>query len=141
MKILLYFYQKKTLNKAIERDASTAVARSLLRKSHRPSLPTLEKEKKYMKMISYWTEAKEIHVDSGLVLIIGKYNHKNQNEHGEKCLGIHWGDYPQSRGILSPCVIPASTRNAILSGLLYNAVTKKDSKQVELLTEAIGYFD
>jgi hypothetical protein len=101
----------------------------------------VRKGEKYMKMISYWTEAKEIHVDNKLVLIIGKYNHKNQNEHGEKCLGIHWVDYPQSKGVLSPCVIPASTRNAILSGLLHNAVIKRDLKQVELLIEAIGYFD
>ena len=65
-----------------------------------------------MKMISYWKgidgqpEPLEIYEDKeGLVFIIGTYNHKNQNK-AEKALGIHWGDYPQSRGILAPCVIP-----------------------------------
>jgi len=81
-------------------------------------------------MISYWTEIIEFHIDNGLVLIIWKYNHKNQSKNGDKYLGIHWGHYPQSRGILSHCVIPATTRDAILSGLLYGAVTKKNNAKI-----------
>jgi len=70
-----------------------------------------------MKIVSYWSEVENLYEDSGLVLIIGKYDHKNADKAGEKTLGIHWKDYPQSRGILSPCVIPTETRTAILSGL------------------------
>lgn len=60
-------------------------------------------------MISYWKKTTEFYVDEGLVLIIGWYDHMNQNNGGNKALGVHWGTYPQSRGILSPCVIPETT--------------------------------
>ena len=93
-----------------------------------------------MQMISYWTDVKEIYVDEGLVLIIGRYNHKNENPIGDKCLGVHWGDYPQSRGVLSPCVIPAETRDAILAGLLHQAVMNKKRDVVERIMKAIEYF-
>ena len=92
-----------------------------------------------MKMVSYWSDVKNIYEDSGLVLIIGKYNHKNTNDAREKTLGIHWKDYPQSRGILSPCVIPAETRNAILSGLLHQAVIKQDNGSIDEIKFAINY--
>lgn len=92
-------------------------------------------------MISYWTDITEIHVDGGLVLITGRYNHKNEHDTGYKTLGVHWGTYPQSRGILSPCVIPESTRNAILSGLLHQTATVGDQQRVEQLVNAIKYFD
>lgn len=94
-----------------------------------------------MNMISYWKNYKQIHIDDGLELIIGWYDHKNQNNGGDKALGVHWGDYPQSRGILSPCVIPESTRNAILSGLLHQAVTNGNKDQVSSVTEAIEFFN
>jgi len=94
-----------------------------------------------MNMISYWKSSKEIHVDDGLVLIIGWYDHKNRYSGGEKSLGIHWDNYPQSRGILSPCVIPEATRSAILSGLLHQAVSIGNLKQVESITEAIKFFN
>ena len=91
-------------------------------------------------MISYWKKTKEIYVDEGLVLIIGWYDHKNQNNGGNKALGVHWGDYPQSRGVLSPCVIPETTRNAILSGLLHQAVISGNDTQAEAIAEAIKFF-
>lgn len=91
-------------------------------------------------MISYWKKSKEIYVDDGLVLIIGWYDHKNMNNGGEKSLGVHWEDYPQSRGILSPCVIPESTRNAMLSGLLYESIASKNRKHIDSITEAINFF-
>lgn len=94
-----------------------------------------------MNMVSYWKSPEEIHVDDGLVLIVGYYDHKNQNNGGEKSLGVHWGDYPQSRGILSPCVIPAATRSAILSGLLHQAVTNGDLSQIASITKAIEFFN
>ncbi|WP_429172938.1 hypothetical protein [Aeromonas rivipollensis] len=94
-----------------------------------------------MNIVSYWKNPQTIHVDDGLVLIIGRYDHKNQNNGGEKSLGVHWGDYPQSRGVLSPCVIPPSTRSAILSGLLYQAVTKGNMTQIASITKAIEFFN
>ncbi|WP_339010751.1 hypothetical protein [Aeromonas popoffii] len=94
-----------------------------------------------MNMISYWKDYKEIHVDDGLKLIIGWYDHKNQYNGGEKSLGVHWGDYPQSRGILSPCVIPEATRSAILSGLLHQAVTNGAREQIASITESIEFFN
>ena len=94
-----------------------------------------------MKMVSYWKEAKEIHNDEGLVLIVGHYDHKNQNNGGVKSLGVHWGTYPQSHNVLSPCVIPEDTRSAILSGLLHQAVSKGNKKHVKEITDAIEYFN
>lgn len=93
-----------------------------------------------MKMISYWKNHCEVHVDDGLVLILGWYDHKNQYDGGEKSLGVHWGDYPQSRGVLSPCVIPENTRGAILSGLLHQAVLSGNKNQIKAITEAIDFF-
>jgi hypothetical protein len=93
-----------------------------------------------MKMISYWKNHKEIHVDDGLVLIIGWYDHKHKYNGGRKALGVHWVDYPQSRGVLSPCVIPEDTRSAILAGLLHQAVEKANSNQIESITQAIDFF-
>lgn len=98
-----------------------------------------------MKLISYWIDSgnapTEIHTDDGMVLIVGYYNHKNKHARGEKALGVHWGDYPQSRGVLSPCVIPASTRSAILSGLLHQAVLSKKQEQIMRITEALAFFN
>ncbi|MFZ5486945.1 MAG: hypothetical protein ACOY5G_08095 [Pseudomonadota bacterium] len=75
-------------------------------------------------------------------MIIGWYDHKNQENGGERALGVHWGDdYPQSRGVLSPCVIPSATRNAILSGLLHQAVSSNQIKQVEDILGAIKFFN
>ena len=91
-------------------------------------------------MISYWQETTEIHRDNGLVLITGRYNHKNQHPPGERALGVHWGDFPQSRGVLSPCVIPETTRNAMLSGLLHQAVTNGNTELIDSLRRAIEFF-
>lgn len=95
-----------------------------------------------MKMISYWKKWEKIYEDDGLALIIGWYDHKNQENGGEKALGVHWNDdYPQSRGILSPCVIPSATRNAILSGLLHQAVSNSQPEQVDNILKAIKFFN
>jgi hypothetical protein len=90
-------------------------------------------------MVSYWKNTKEVYVDDGLTLIIGWYDHKNQSGIGDKALGIHWGDYPSSHGVLSPCVIPESTRNAILSGLLHQAVSRGEKASIDTLIEAIEF--
>lgn len=91
-------------------------------------------------MISYWKNVKPIYVDSGLTLIIGWYDHKNLNNGGEKALGVHWQDYPRSRGVLSPCVVPEATRNAMLSGLHHQSIINGSQKDVVSLTEAIEFF-
>lgn len=93
-------------------------------------------------MISYWKEWQKIYEDDGLTLIIGWYDHKNQENGGEKALGVHWNDdYPQSRGVLSPCVIPSTTRNVILSGLLHQAVINNQPEQVNSILKAIKFFN
>lgn len=92
-----------------------------------------------MKMVSYWTNTKDVYDDDGLVLIIGYYNHKNKSKK-KKALGVHWGTYPQSHNVLSPCVIPEKTRIAMLSGLLQQAAINKDKKQINDLTKAIKFF-
>ena len=91
-------------------------------------------------MISYWKNSKEIYMDAGMTLIIGFYDHKNENDGGNKELGVHWVDYPQSRGVLSPCVIPKTTRNAILSGLLHQAVSNNNEIQIASIMDAIKFF-
>ncbi|MFA6136728.1 MAG: hypothetical protein WC667_01445 [Sulfurimonas sp.] len=93
-----------------------------------------------MQMISYWKNPKKFYNDNGLVLIIGNYDHKNEYNGGEKALGVHWGDYPQSRGVLSPCVIPKDTRNAMLSGLLHQATINQDEEKIKNIIEAIQFF-
>lgn len=94
-----------------------------------------------MEMISYWKKHQEIHVDDGLVLITGWYDHKHKYSGGQKALGVHWGNYPQSRGVLSPCVIPDATRSAILAGLLHQAVSNNELNQVKSISAAIDFFN
>ncbi len=94
-----------------------------------------------MDIVSYWQGHEEFYFDDGLTLIFGRYNHKNEHDGGEKALGVHWGDYPQSRGKLTPCVIPATTRGAILSGLLNQAVISGNSKSVRNVMRAIDFFN
>ncbi len=94
-----------------------------------------------MKMISYWKNTEEVYKDEqGFTVIIGWYDHCNANNGGYKALGIHWGDYPTSRGVLSPCAIAKSVRDSMLSGLLHQAVANKNMEQVKSLTKAIEFF-
>ncbi len=92
-------------------------------------------------MISYWKQPKTIYSDDGLTLIIGRYDHLNQSGHGDKALGVHWDNFPLSRNVLSPCVIPEDTRNAILAGLLHQAVIKGDKSVIDSIREAIEFFN
>ena len=94
-----------------------------------------------MNMISYWKKHKEIHEDDGMILITGWYDHKNENNGGEKTLGVHWGNYPQSRGVLSPCVIPKATSDTILAGLLHKAVIENNEEAIATLTSAISFLN
>jgi hypothetical protein len=98
-----------------------------------------------MKIVSYWKNPKIVYKDSEFVLIIGRYDHKNDEEkmgaQANKALGAHWGNYPLSNHVLCPCVIPKDTRNAILAGLLHQAVQDKNSERIEQLTEAIEFFN
>ena len=91
-------------------------------------------------MISYWKKPKEFYVDNGMSLIFGWYDHENKDDGGIKALGVHWGTYPHSRGGLSPCVIPEATRNAILAGLLQQAVVAGKRANIDSILEAIEFF-
>ncbi|EJE4210512.1 hypothetical protein M3923_003368 [Vibrio metschnikovii] len=91
-------------------------------------------------MISYWKKTEEIYHDDGLTLIIGWYDHKHEHDGGFKSLGVHWGNYPKSRGILSPCVIPEITRNSMLAGLLHKAITDGNHEEKKALSKAIEFF-
>ncbi|QOH80960.1 hypothetical protein IHE26_06760 [Plesiomonas shigelloides] len=94
-----------------------------------------------MKIISYWKNIEEIHEDDGLVLIIGWYDHKHEYNGGHKSLGIHWSTYPQSRGVLSPCVIPKETTDAMLSGLLHKAVTENNKELIKNIIKAMEFLN
>ncbi|MDP8099042.1 hypothetical protein [Pasteurella atlantica] len=98
------------------------------------------------KMVSYWTSGIEnetpekIYEDDGFILIAGYYNHKH-NYKNQKALGIHWnGNYPNSHGILSPCVIPEKARTAMLTGLLQQAIIDNDKEKMTSLNKAIHFF-
>ena len=84
-------------------------------------------------MISYWKQPKTIYAD--------RYDHMNQSGVGDKALGVHWDNFPLSRNVLSPCVIPEETRNAILAGLLHQAVIKGDKPVVDSIRESIEFFN
>lgn len=92
-------------------------------------------------MISYWQGTTEIYKDEEFTLITGYYNHKNKNPVGNKCLGVHWGTYPQSRQVLSPCVIPKDTTDAILAGLIHQATANGKMDSVATLTKAIEFLN
>ncbi|MFW2578428.1 hypothetical protein [Aliarcobacter butzleri] len=92
-----------------------------------------------LKLVSYWKETKEIYKEDEFTLIIGFYNHKN-NETDEKALGVHWGNYPTSHNILTPCRIPKETGIAMLSGLLQKAAINKNTEQIKSIIEAIEFF-
>lgn len=94
-----------------------------------------------MNLISYWKKVETIYEDGECTFIIGHYDHKNQENGGHKALGIHWQTYPQSRGILSPCVIPKNTRNIILRGLLTQAEAVNQPEQIVRIKHAIAYFE
>ena len=91
-------------------------------------------------MISYWQDTQEICEDDGLVLIFGRYNHKNRSASGTKSLGVYWDNFPFVNNKLSPCVIPKDTRNAILSGLLHKAVAENNKPKIDKILEAIKFF-
>ena len=91
-------------------------------------------------MVSYWKDHRDIYHDGdAFTVIIGTYDHQNSG-HPFKSLGVHWGTYPNSRGILSPCVIPKDARDALLSGLLHKAVVDGDTETIKNITEAIDFF-
>jgi hypothetical protein len=97
-------------------------------------------------MVSYWQETEEIHVDDDkegggkFVLIIGRYNHQNGEGGGRKALGVHWHNYPKSHGRLTPCAVSENARNALLDGLLHQAVSANDTAKIKSIIKAIDFF-
>lgn len=100
-----------------------------------------------MKMISYWRgenggEPTVCHREDELTLIYGYYNHKNQHEEGDRCLGIHWQDFPQSRGYLAPCVIPTQTALALLNGLAQAKIAQGvEGEEIDVLEDARAFLE
>lgn len=94
-----------------------------------------------MKMISYWKDHDVIYTDEeGQVIIIGWYDHFNQND-PRKALGIHWQDYPTSRGVLAPVVLSEKNANALLLGLLQNSVSNGKTEIIDNLIKAIEFLN
>lgn len=92
-----------------------------------------------MKMISYWKNYKNIYKDDeGQVIIVGEYDHFNEGN-PRKALGVHWTDYPTSRGVLAPCVLSGTNANALLLGLLNKALAEEKEDVVDNLIDAIKY--
>ncbi len=95
-----------------------------------------------VKMVSYWDLVGEFAVgDCGFTIVYGTYNHKNSEKKPRKEMGVHWGDYPTSRGKLTPCVINKKVRNAILTGLWLQAMNDSDCQEVKNIKKAIDYFN
>lgn len=98
-------------------------------------------------MISYWRgenggEPTVCHREDELTLIYGYYNHKNQHEEGDQCLGIHWRDFPQSRGHLAPCVIPTLTALALLNGLSQAKIAQDvEGEEIDVLDDARAFLE
>ena len=103
-----------------------------------------DRKVKAMKMISYWRgenggEPTVCHREDELTLIYGYYNHKNQQENGDRCLGIHWQKFPQSRGYLAPCVIPTQTALAFLNGLAQAKIAR--GEEIDALDDARAFLE
>lgn len=91
-----------------------------------------------MKLVSRWKIKNEVYKEETFVVVVGFYKHDNNEV--SKVLGVHWSSsFPSNRGYLSPCVIPSSTRNAMLAGLLHQAVNKGDKEQAEKIMNAIAF--
>lgn len=95
-----------------------------------------------MDMISYWQNTTEIYANGSFSVIIGEYNHKNQNKlGGEICIGVYWKEdeesasFPNSRGKTSPVVIEKSLNAGFLQAILFQAT--KNNQNTEELQKAI----
>lgn len=91
-------------------------------------------------MVSYWKEDTiEIYIDEDgdgdgeQVIILGTYDHKNSGN-PQLAIGIHWRNYPNSRGYLSPCVLSTKNATALLNGLLLG---EQDKKKIDILQKAL----
>ena len=95
-----------------------------------------------MNIISYWQNPVIAHEtkDRDFYVIYGLYNHLNQQDKPSKCLGLHWDDYPKSRNVLAPMVVPAEVRDSILYGLLKDATDGRNGVDLNKIIEAIEYF-
>jgi len=91
-------------------------------------------------LVSYWKLDDDymVYEDNDFKVIKGFYNHKHQSNN-EKVLGICWGDYPKSRGKLSPVVITKEARDAFLNGLLSKLSDNKNKR--EKILNAIDFFN
>lgn len=90
-------------------------------------------------MISYWKDVEQVCIDDeGQIIIIGMYDHYNEGN-PRKAVGIHWGDYPTSRGVLAPCVLSNTNALALLSGVLHKAILNSKNSDIDKILSAINY--
>lgn len=93
------------------------------------------------KIISYWSNweviSEEKNEHNPFFVIIGEYNHKNEQEKGRKAVGVCWSDYPWAN-VLAPLVLSNKTGFAILCDLLKDAINSKDDNKIKKLTNFIA---
>lgn len=86
-------------------------------------------------MVSYWTNIQQAYHKNGFSIIYGCYD-------GEpKKIGVHWTGYPNTRGYLTPCVIPTEVANGMLSGLISEAIKMGDKDSLEKLKKYYRYIN
>jgi hypothetical protein len=76
-------------------------------------------------------------------VILGKYNHKNENPAGEKCLGMYWRDedggtgFPNARGQLATIVLNEHFNEGFLQFIFFQAVKEKNYVVIEKMKKAM----
>ena len=86
-------------------------------------------------MVSYWKNIQEVYTKDGFTIICGDY------EGREKTVGVHWPDYPNSRGYLTPCVIPKHISNPMIEGLIVQSINMVDDERLKKLQKAYSYIN
>lgn len=86
-------------------------------------------------MVSYWTEYFQAYSKNGFTIICGCYYDE------PKKIGVHWPDYPNTFGKLTPCVVPKNVANGMLSGLIDEAIKMGDKDSLEKLQNAYRYIN
>lgn len=104
-----------------------------------------------MNHIKHWQKVAVVYDDpkTGFAVIRGYYSIEDgasieDKNKSKKALGVFWGMphpfLPDNDAEISPCIIPRRARNAMLSGLLNDALTQRDYDLVRNITDAIAFF-
>lgn len=86
-------------------------------------------------MAGCWTNFQQAYHKNGFTIIYGCYYEE------PKKIGVHWPDYPNTFGKLTPCVIPTEVANGMLSGLISEAIKMGDNDSLEKLQKAYRYIN